>query len=309
MENKANDKFSFYKVDDSVSEVIAAPEYSYWKSVYRKFISSKVAIFMFLLLVAVLLMSIIHPMFSKFSNLNNVNINDKSQWFLRPSAEHWFGTDDVGQDMFDMVWAGAKTSLFIAFTATFFSTTIGVIVGMFWGFSKKVDAIMIQVYNVVANIPFMLIVMVLSFALGAGVAQLIFALSCTTWIGTAYFIRVQVMIIRDREYNLASRCLGSSTTKMVFHNVLPYLVSVIVTSVSREVPSFISYEVFLSYVGVGLSSDIASLGKIVQDNAQYMQSAAYLFIIPLIVTALISVSLYIVGQTLADASDPRNHMI
>lgn len=309
MENKIDDRFSFYKVDDSASEVISTPEYSYWKSVFRKFISSKLAIFMFSLLLIVLLISIIHPMFSKFSGLENKNINDSSQWFLRPSLKHWFGTNDVGQDMFDMVWAGARTSLFIAFVATIISTTVGVIVGMFWGFSKKVDAIMIQVYNVIANIPFLLIVMVLSFSLGAGIPQLIFALSCTTWLGTAYFIRVQVMIIRDREYNLASRCLGSSTTKMIFHNVLPYLVSVIVTSVSREVPSFISYEVFLSYIGVGLSSDIPSLGKIVQDNSQYMQSASYLFLIPLAVTALISVSLYIVGQTLADASDPRNHMI
>lgn len=180
---------------------------------------------------------------------------------------------------------------------------------MFWGFSKKVDKVMIQVFNVVANIPFTLIVMVIAFVAGAGIWQLIFALSVTSWIGVAYFIRVQVMIIRDREYNLASRTLGSSTTKIVMHNILPYLISVLVTALSRDIPSFISYEVFLGFIGVGLTQSKASLGRIVQEHSLYMQSAPYLFLIPVFITALISISLYIIGQTLADASDPRNHMV
>lgn len=303
------DSFTFYKVDDSVSEVISAPEYSYWKSVFKTFFSSKIAIIMLIVVAAVLLMSFIHPMISGYDNQDMSNINNPSEWFLRPSLKHPFGTDDVGRDLFDMVWAGARTSLFIAIMATVITTVIGTIVGMFWGFSKKVDIVMIEVYNIISNIPFTLIVMIISFTLKAGIWQLIFALSCTSWISTAYFIRVQVMIIRDREYNLASRTLGSSTTKIIFHNILPYLISVLVTSISRDVPHFISYEVFLSFIGVGLTERVASLGRIVQTNAKYMQSAPYMFVLPVFVTALISISLYIVGQTLADASDPRNHMI
>ena len=83
--------------------------------------------------------------------------------------------------------------------------------------------------------------MILVYAIGSGIWQLIFALSITTWVGTAYFIRVQVMIIRDREYNLASKCLGTSTFKIITHNILPYLISVIMTAVSRDIPSFISF--------------------------------------------------------------------
>lgn len=304
-----DDRFEFYKVDDTLSEKIVSPEYSYWKSVSKKFFSSKVAIVMLVIISIVLLMSIFQPLISGYDNLNMEHIDNRSQWFLRPSLQHIFGTDDVGRDMFNAVWSGARTSLFIAFVATAISTGIGIVVGMWWGFSKKVDAVMIEVYNVIANVPFTLIVMVLSFSLGAGVWQLIFALSCTSWIGTAYFMRVQVMIIRDREYNLASQCLGSSTSKIILHNILPYLISVIVTSISRDVPSFISYEVFLTFIGVGLSEKVASLGRLVERNAKHMTSAPYLFVIPVFITALISVSLYIVGQTLADASDPRNHMM
>lgn len=304
-----DERFTFVKLDDTASEHIAAPQYSYWKSVFRKFFSSRVAITMLVISSIIIVMSIIHPMISGYDPLVTPNINNQSMKFLRPSAEYIFGTDSVGNSVFDAVWAGTRNSLLIAFIATAITTTLGVIVGMIWGFSKKLDVIMIEVYNIVANVPYTLVVMVLMYALGAGFVQLIFALSCTQWIATAYFIRVQVMIIRDREYNLASRCLGTSTFKMIIHNVFPYLISVIMTSVSRDIPNFISYEVFLSFIGIGLGKGYASLGQMVQTNAAYMQSATYLFLIPVIISAIISVSLYIVGQTLADASDPRTHMI
>lgn len=306
MEDK---RFVFVKTSDTESEKIAAPEYSYWRSVFRKFFSSKVAIFMLILMTAVLLMSFIHPMISKYDHQVNPNINKRATHFLPMSAEHLFGTDDVGRDLFSMVWSGARVSLFIAITATIIVNVVGVIVGMFWGYSKKMDKVMIQIYNVISNIPFILIVMVMAFVLGSGVWQLILALSITSWIGIAYFIRVQTMIIRDREYNLASRTLGSSTTKIIKHNILPYLVSVLVTALSRDIPMFISYEVFLGFIGVGLGQETASLGRIIQENSLYMQSHPTMFLIPVAITALISVSLYIVGQTLADASDPKNHMI
>lgn len=301
--------FTPYRVDERVSEKIAAPHYSYWKSVFRKFFSSKVAIVMMIIMAAIILISIFQPMVSGYQNIQAENINDQSTWFQPPSAEHIFGTNDIGQDLFDQVWAGARTSLFLSIVATLIVMIVGGIIGMWWGFSAKVDAVMIEVYNVIANIPFLLVVMVLAYALGGGMKQLIFAMTITSWVGEAYFFRVQVMIIRDREYNLASKTLGSSTGKIIRHNILPYLVSVIMTTISRDVPGFISTEVYLSFLGVGLSQEYSSLGRIVQKNVQYMTSAPYLFFIPLAITALISVSLYIVGQTLADAADPRNHMV
>ncbi len=305
----SDNKFKFVKLDETKSERIAAPKYSYWGSVFKKFFQSKLAIFMLILVAILLLMSTIQPIFSQYNHLDLPGVNDKSLNFLPPSLKHPFGTDDVGRDVFDMVWSGARISLFIAFVSTIITNLIGVIVGMWWGFSKRVDKVMIEVYNVIANIPFTLIVMVLAYVLGSGIWQLIFALSITSWVGTAYFVRVQVMIIRDREYNLASRTLGSSTSKIIIHNILPYLVSVLVTLLSRDIPSIISYEVFLGFLGIGLGQDTASLGRVVQEHSLFMQSKPHLFLIPVLITAIISVSLYILGQTLADASDPKNHMI
>jgi len=305
MENK----FTFVELQKDATEHIAAPHYSYWKSVFRRFFSSKVAIIMLVISLAVILMSIIQPMFSGYVAGLNPNINDQSLRYLDMSFEHPFGTDGYGNDVFDAVWAGTRTSLFISFVVTTITTVIGTIVGMFWGYSKKMDTIMLEIYNVVANVPFTLLVMVLMYVLGGGLWQLIFALSCTSWLGVAYFIRVQVMIIRDREYNLASRCLGTPTTKVLIHNILPYLISVLVTSISRDIPSYISYEVFLSYLGVGLNAETASLGRLIQEHSGYMTSKPHIFWLPVFVCALISVSLYIVGQTLADASNPRTHMM
>lgn len=303
-----NNKFVLVGVKEGASEHIAAPHYSYWKSVFRKFFSSKVTITMLAIATFVLLMSFIQPIFSKYSPLDVPHIIDKSQHFLRPSLEHWFGTAHNGNDLFDAIWFGTRSSLLVSIIATAITTVLGVIVGMFWGYSRKMDAIMLEIYNIIANVPFLLIVMVMVFVLTPNIYTLIFALSCTSWLGTAYFIRVQVMIIRDREYNMASRCLGTPTSKVLIHNVLPYLISVIVTAVARDVPSFISYEVYLSYQGVGLGVAESSLGFLIQTYAPYMKSAPYLFWIPVAVSALISVSLYVVGQALADASDPRTHM-
>lgn len=303
----SDDLFQFVKVDDKASEKIATPEYSYWGSVFKKFFSSKVAIFMLIVLIAVLAFSFIQPIFSGYDNLDQGNINNPEMWFLRPSLEHPFGTDPVGREVFNMVWAGARTSLSISFTTTIITMTLGIIVGTIWGFNKKLDFYLMDLYNVVSNIPYTLIVMILSYTLGAGVPQLIFALSATSWIGVAYFMRVQVMIIRDREYNMASKVLGTSTMKIIIHNILPQLISIIMTSASTRMPAYVSTEVFLGYIGLGLTQAVPSLGRTIQEHSQYMQSATYLFVIPVAVLAVITVSFYVVGQKLADASDPRNH--
>lgn len=307
-EKKINDGFTFVSTDSLTSEKIDTPTYSYWRSVGRKFFSSKVAIAMLILMVAILLMSFIQPMFSGYDFMNVDDINDFSKRYNPPSMQEWFGTDKNGMSLFDAVWAGAKTSISISVLATLITTVIGVIVGAIWGTSKKIDRFMLEVYNVVTNVPQLLIIMVLSYTFGSGFWNLIFAMCVTGWLSTAYFIRVQVMIMRDREYNLASKTLGTPTMRMIVRNILPYLTSIIVTSVSQSLPAFISYETFLSFLGVGLSADVPSLGKLISGYTNNMSNYPYLFWIPVTVLALVSVSLYIVGQTLADAADPRTHM-
>ncbi|MFT4235300.1 MAG: ABC transporter permease [Microbacterium sp.] len=300
-------RFQFVKLDRQASEVITAPKYSYWGSVFKQFFSHKVAIVMLVLLALVLGMSFIQPLFSGYDFMNTDTINDFSKRYNYPSWGEWFGTDPNGQSLFDAVWAGARTSIAIAVLATLITEVIGITVGMIWGNSKKIDRFMLEVYNVVANVPTLVIVLVLAFAFGRGFWNLLLAMTVTTWVGSAFGIRVQTMIIRDREYNLASRALGTPTRRLLTKNMLPYLISYIVTDLSNIVPVFISLEVFLSFLGVGLPANVPSLGRLISQYATNLTNYSYLFWIPVGVLALVSMTLYIVGQTLADAADPRTH--
>ena len=221
--------------------------------------------------------------------------------------QYWFGTDSNGKSLFDSVWFGARNSILIAVIATFLNVAIGLVVGAVWGISKTFDMIMMEIYNIISNIPALLVVIVLTYSLGAGFWNMIFAMTVTGWIGIAYTIRIQIMRYRDLEYNLASRTLGTPTAKIVVKNIMPQLVSVIVTMASQLLPGFISYEAFLSYFGLGLPVTTPSLGRLISDYAQNVTVNAYLFWIPLTTLILVSLSLFIVGQNLADASDPRTH--
>ncbi|MCF1283767.1 oligopeptide ABC transporter permease OppC [Streptococcus sinensis] len=300
-------KFQFVKRDDFASETIDAPAYSYWRSVMRQFLKKKSTIVMLGILIAIVLMSFIYPMFSDFDFNDVSKVNDFGMRYIKPSGEYWFGTDSNGKSLFDGVWFGARNSILISIIATVINLIIGIIVGAIWGISKAVDRVMMEVYNIISNIPALLIVIVLTYSIGAGFWNLIFAMTITGWVGIAYTIRIQIMRYRDLEYNLASRTLGTPTLKIITKNIMPQLVSVIVTTTSQMLPSFISYEAFLSFFGLGLPVTVPSLGRLISDYSQNVTTNAYLFWIPLTTLILVSLTFFVVGQNLADASDPRTH--
>ena len=186
--------------------------------------------------------------------------------------------------------------------------TVGVVVGSVWGFSKKVDIVMTEIYNIIANIPQLVFMSVMVMLFKASFWTMVLALTITGWLAIAYFIRTQVIIIRDREYNLASKCLGTSTIKIAMKNILPFMTSVIVTLLATEIPSYISYEVFLAYIGMGISE--RSLGRLIFEAESAMVTPGWQFEFwsPVVISAIITVVLYVVGQNLGDASDPRTHM-
>ena len=225
----ADKKFEFVEIDESASEHISAPHYSYWKSVFRTFFKSKLSIAMLILATFITLMAMIQPLFSGYNPLSSPNILDFSLRFNAPNLKFLFGTDNVGNSLFDAAWAGTRTSILISFISTGLNMSIGIAVGAFWGYSKKADKYLLELYNIVANVPFLLVVTMMLYVFGYGFWNLIVALTITGWFPIAYFIRTQVMIIRDREYNLVSRCLGTPTPRMISRNILPYLTSVIVT--------------------------------------------------------------------------------
>ena len=146
-------KFQFVKRDDFASETIDAPAYSYWKSVMRQFLKKKSTITMLGILIAIILMSFIYPMFSNFDFNDVSKVNDFSMRYIKPSFQYWFGTDSNGKSLFDGVWFGARNSILISIIATVINLAIGVIIGGIWGISKTVDRVMMEIYNIITNIP------------------------------------------------------------------------------------------------------------------------------------------------------------
>ncbi|MBE6975775.1 MAG: ABC transporter permease [Ruminococcaceae bacterium] len=311
--------FSPVDRDSLESERITAPRYSYWKSVFRVFFRKKINIIVLSLLAVLIIFSYVYPAVISYNAEVDpyVNLMDGSAKHLTPSQAlakfgggiKWIlGSGASGESTFDAIWYGSSISISLALICAAINMLVGVVIGAVWGFSRKFDVFMTEVYNVVANVPYILLISVIVLIMSASFWSMVFALTVTGWIGIAYFIRTQVIIIRDREYNLASRCLGTPITRIATKNILPFLTSVIVTLVATEIPSYISYEVFLSYIGMGLKD--MSLGKLIEasQNAMLVPGWEIEFWSPVAVASIIAVVLYVVGQNLGDASDPRTHM-
>ena len=310
--------FRFLREDEKVSsEKIIAPRYSYWKSVFRVFFKKKSNIFMLVVLFLLLLSAFVFPLFMPYDMMENVT--DPLSYNLSPAAAakyfggfslKWMlGSGSTGNSIFYGIFSSARTSLLLALICATINMFIGIILGAVWGYSKKVDAVMLVIYNIVANVPMILLVTVIVYIIGTGFWSLIFSLCVTGWLGIAFFFRTQVMIIRDREYSLASRCLGTPLPRIITKNILPFLTSVIVTILATELPSYISYEVYLSFLGLGLSASIPSLGRMISVAQSAFLIYPWEFWPPVFFASILTILLYLLGQNLADASDPRTHMM
>ena len=318
--NMSDDElFARVNNDELESEKITAPRYSYWKSVFRVFFRKKINIVVLSILAVLILFAYVYPAIIHYDvNVDPyINLMDSTAKHLKPAAAmEKFGTDlkwilgsgGAGESTFDAIWYGSSISISLALVCAVINMVVGIAVGAIWGFSRKVDIFMTEVYNVIANVPYVLLISVIVLVMSASFWSMVFALTVTGWVAIAYFIRTQVIIIRDREYNLASRCLGTPITRIATKNILPFMTSVIVTLAATEIPSYISYEVFLSYIGMGLKD--MSLGKLIQAAQSAMVTPGWEieFWSPVAVASIIAVVLYIVGQNLGDASDPRTHM-
>ncbi len=307
--------FSHVDHSKAESEKITAPRYSYWHSVFRVFFHNKVNIVVLALLGIVLLLAYVYPAFVDFDRY--ANVMDGTAKHLSPAAamkaygvniHTILGLGGNGESTWDSIWFGSRISISLAFVCAAINMTVGVLVGAIWGFSKRVDMFMTEVYNIIGNVPYILIISVMIMLFTSSFWTMVFALTITGWLFIAYFIRTQVIIIRDREYNLASKCLGTSTIKIAMKNILPFMTSVIVTQLATEIPSYISYEVFLAYIGMGMGE--MSLGRLIYaaEGAMVTPGWEFEFWSPVAIASIITVVLYVVGQNLGDASDPRTHM-
>ena len=287
--------------------------YSYWASTWQMFKKNRAAMFCLIMLAILVVFTFIQPLLPNQKSPTVCYIDEttgKQAWNLPPSKDYWFGTNSIGQDLWARIWSGTRTSLTIGLTVGLLDMLIGLIVGAVWGYVRKADTLITEIYNVFNNVPSSIILILASYILRPSLSTIIFAMCLTGWLPVARFIRNQIVIIRDREFNLASRCLGTPTFRIITKNLLPQLVSVIVIRIALSISTAIGHEVFLTYIGLGLPLSMPSLGNMINEGRMVMMSPTlrYQLIFPSIILSLVTIAFYVMGNAFADAADPRTHI-
>ena len=304
--------FRRHEFKTAEAEAITYSNYSYWRSTWKAFIKHKIAVFLLCLIAVLLLFTVIQPLLPDQKDPNYININAETGYQdlnVQPCKEYWFGTNSIGQDLWARIWKGTRVSLFIGLCVAITNSVIGITLGSAWGYARKMDWLFTEIYNLFDNIPYTILRMLLLYIMRPSLKTMIFVMCLTGWIGMSKYIRNQILIYRDREYNLASRCLGTPSLRIILKNIMPQLVSVIMLQMALAIPDAIASEVFLTYIGLGLPVDTPSLGNLINEGRLVMlvPSQRYQLIFPVCVVSAITISFYYLGNAFADASDPRNH--
>lgn len=292
--------------DPEAAERSGYARYSYWRSTVRTFLKKPVSVFLLVLVVVLVGTSFLYPLFSSVSP-NEVDL-ESANWNLPPSREHPFGTDYLGQDIWARAWYGTRTSMLLGLVIALLDVGVGMVAGALWGYVRRLDRVMTEIYNVLSNIPQTVFLILLTYIMRPGFWTIVFAMCSTGWIGIARFVRNKVITIRDAEYNIASRCLGTPLPRMISRNVLPYLVSILIMEAALTIPYSIGSEVFLGFIGLGLPIQTVSLGNLVNIGKDNFMLYPYQLAWPTLILASVTVSFYVIGNRFADASDPRNHV-
>jgi oligopeptide transport system permease protein len=321
------DLFRVVGAKDEEFEKLDAVPYSYWRSTFRRLFKNPLAIFCIVLLVVLLFFTIFGPMMKSYNIYNDLEKGELIEYpygeysvsgvdYHGPSSIAWFGIGGKGMgyfaglDMWTLVWKGTQFSLILATTVALIDTVLGILIGAAWGYFRWLDPIMIEIRNFVSNVPSLLLYILLMNFLPRTFWTIVFVLTMFGWLGLASFIRNQIIIIRNREYNIASQTLGSSPYAMITHNLLPYLVSIIVTVVSTAIPAGISAEVGLAFFGLSFQpTQQVTLGQILTAATNDTNWSTNLYILgaPMVVMVPLTVAFFYLGLALSDATDPKTH--
>ncbi len=301
------DLFEKYDKTNQNVERITRPSIKYWADVRRRLKENKLAMFGLYVIVILGILSIVAPYFNSFS-YSDQNLDMTNN---RPSSTYWFGTDQLGRDLFTRVFIGARYSLLIGILAALVDLVMGIIYGGIAGMaSGRVDSIMMRIAEIIYAIPYMLIVIILSVALGqeqgSSLFTLILAMSITGWVPMAIMVRGQVLQLKENEYVLASKTMGAGNAYILRRHIIPNTMGPILVRMTITIPGAIFSEATLSFLGLGLQPPVPSLGSLANDGLAVMNiGLMYQLLIPSLLITLIMFSFNVLGDGLRDALDPR----
>lgn len=283
-------------------ERIAGPPTGFWKDAWIRLRRNYVALAALAAIVLIIVLAYLGPLVSGYGPYQQ-NMDVRLQ---QTSAQHWFGTDDFGRDMFTRVWKGTQISLYIAFLAAFIDIGIGIAYGAISAYyGGWVDSAMQRIVEILVGIPNLIVVILAMVVLQPGIVTITFALVITGWVSMARLVRGQVMQLKEQEFFLASRSLGASTPHLIWKHLIPNVVAIAIINLMFTIPNAIFFEAFLSFIGLGIRVPEASLGSLIEDGYKQLQYNPYLLWYPAAVLSLLMISFNLLADGLRDAFDPR----
>lgn len=294
----------FHKVNqtEAIYEESIRPNINYWKEVRRVFRKNKIAMTALFIFIALLLIALIGP---HIRNIDYVTI-DLSKQNQLPSAKHWFGTDNMGRDLFCRMCNAVLISLLIAAVCTIISILFGTVYGALAAYAGGfVDEVMMRIIEILNSIPSLILILLILVVLGNSIPTFIFAMVFTSWTGSARMIRGKVLQLTKSEYVLASEVLGASKKRVIMKHLIPNASSLIILDVASSIPGFVGSEAGLSFLGLGLQPPAYSLGSLLSFGQQVMEFYPYQLVTPAILLAILILTCNLIGDGLRDALDPQ----
>ena len=297
--------FSFAEYNAQDAEKIGYSNYSYWKSVWANFLKKKPAVIMSVVFILLFIFTFVALAIGKYDIY--MAPDPLGKMYIKPNSEFWFGTNAIGQDYWAQVWYATRASILLAVLVSIGQITLGVIIGLIWGYVRKLDRFFTELYNLIDNVPTIIYMTLIALMVGKTMVTMGIAMVGFGWLATARNVRNLVFMYRDREYNLASRCLGTRLGRILYRNIFPYLVSVIILRLALAIPATIAYETTLTYLGL-MDIMMPSLGNLLSAARAVFPRAAYTLWFPAAIVSVITITFYLVGNAFSDACDPRNHV-
>ncbi|MCG7406203.1 ABC transporter permease [Paenibacillus sp. ACRRX] len=296
------EQFTKISIDEHAAEAIERESISAWRDAWFRLRSNVGAMMGLSILVLLIIMAIIGPLITPYDYYtNNLELTNQP-----PSAEHWFGTDDLGRDMFARTWMGARISLIVGFSAALINLFIGVIYGGIMGYiGGRLDDVMNKISEIIYSVPDMLVAILLVVVFEPSLFTIIMALCITGWINMSWIVRGQMMQLKNQEYVLASRSLGASGARILFRHLVPNSLGPIIVTLTLAVPTAIFSEAVLSFLGLGVQLPAASWGTMINDALKAMILYPWRMLFPAILISLTMLAFNMFGDGLRDALDPK----
>lgn len=287
--------------DEQKSELVRE-SVSFWQDVWRRLKKDKLAMIGLCVVIFITLIAILAPVLTPYDYATQDLYNTNAM----PSAEHIFGTDQFGRDVFTRVLYGARISMTVAYVSTVTTLLIGALYGGISGFiGGKVDMVMMRIVEILSGIPSMLYLILFMVKLGPGLHTIILSMSITGWLGMARMVRAQVIGLKNMEYVLAVRTLGVSETKILLKHLIPNSLGVIIVNLTLAVPSAIFNEAFLSFLGLGVSAPTASWGVLANESLSLYMLYPHQLLFPCLAICITIMAFNFLGDGLRDALDPK----